>query len=509
MRLLKSALLATAAIVCAAPAFAQKSQDTLRVSINNPFVQLSSYNLPLDEAAVFYSEVYEKLLNYDEHTQKYVPSLAKSWKQIDDQTLEFELRDDIKWHNGKTFDANDVKVTLEYLIDPKSKITYAPRYTWVKSVEVLSPTKFRIHEVEPVATALAQLAYRFYIWNGDLLSKAEDKDDYGRVSPVGTGIFKVAQLDKNKGILVERYDGFNTSPNRKAQAKRVHGIPMPDRQTQTAQLMTGGLDLARNVSPDAAKSLAENPNLKVTYIDSNNLFYVALDSQDLSGNKALSDIRVRKAIHMAINREEIIKYIVPGGDVAEHINADCFKATIACDYSVLPPKYDPAGAKKLLAEAGYPNGFDLDYLVFAPNKPIGEAIAGDLFKVGIRTNVQPADIGLYRRLQGDGKLQAWSILFPTGSFPDAGNIFGVLFTGPAMKYYNDPVIEKAMKDGEAEADADKRKAIYKVAFNRINEMAYHLPISSIPNVYVHSKDVKITKNPYSGGENYAGDYGWN
>ncbi len=505
---LKSLFLATAATIAALPAMAQKAQDTIRVAINNPFVSLSSYNLPLDEAAVFYSEVYEKLLNYDEHAQKYVPGLAKSWTKIDDQTVEFELRDDIKFHNGKKFDANDVKATIDYLIDPKSKITYAPRYTWVKSVEVLSPTKFRIHETEPTATDLAQLAYRFYIWNGELLNKAEDKDDYGRLTPVGTGIFKVNQLDKNKGILVERYDAFNTSPNKKAQAKRIHGIPMPDRQTQTAELMTGGLDLARNVNPDSAKALAENPNLKITYVDSNNLFYVALDSQNLSGNKALSDIRVRKAVGMAVNREEIIKYIVPGGDVAERINADCFKATIACDYSVLPPKYDPEGAKKLLAEAGYPNGFELDYLVFAPNKPIGEAIAGDLRKVGIRASVQAADIGLYRRLQGDGKLQAWSILFPTGSFPDAGNIFGVLFTGPAMKYFNDPVIEKAMKDGEAEADAQKRKAIYKVAFDRINEMAYHLPISSIPNVYVHSKDVKITRNPFSGGENYAGDYAW-
>ena len=442
MRSLKFTLFAMAAALSASPALAQKSQDTLRVSVNNPFVALSSYNLPLDEAAVFYSEVYEKLLNYDEHSQKYVPALAKSWKQIDDSTIEFELRDDIKFHDGKKFDASDVKETIEYISDPKSKITYAPRYTWVKSVEILSPTKLRIHEIEPTATALAQLAYRFYIWNGAVLSKAQDKDDYGRVSPIGTGIFKVNQLDKNKGIIVERYDAFNTTPNRNAQAKRVHGIPMPDRQTQTAELMTGGLDLARNVSPDAAKSLAENPNLKVTYIDSNNLFYVALDSQNLSGNKALSDIRVRKAISMAVNREQIIKYIVPGGDVAEHINADCFKATIACDYSVQPPKYDPEGAKKLLAEAGYPNGFDLDYLVFAPNKPIGEAIAGDLRKVGVRATVQPADIALYRRLQGEGKLQAWSILFPTGSFPDAGNIFGVLFTGPAMKYFNDPIIEK-------------------------------------------------------------------
>ena len=123
--------------------------------------------------------------------------------------------------------------------------------------------------------------------------------------------------------------------------------------------------------------------------------------------------------------------------------------------------------------------------------------------------MEAADINLYRRKQGDGKLQAWSILFPTGSYPDAGNIFSVLFTGPAMKYFQDDVIEKAMRDGEAEFDADKRAAIYKVAFDRINEQAYHLPVSSIPTVYVHGKDVKITKNPYSAGENYAGDYAWN
>ena len=92
MRLLKSALLATAAMICAAPAFAQKAQDTIRVAINNPFVALSSYNLPLDEASVFYSEVYERLVYFDERTQKYVPALAKSWKRIDNRTIELPRR---------------------------------------------------------------------------------------------------------------------------------------------------------------------------------------------------------------------------------------------------------------------------------------------------------------------------------------------------------------------------------------------------------------------------------
>jgi len=317
-------------------------------------------------------------------------------------------------------------------------------------------------------------------------------------------------MDKNKGITVERWGQYNTLPDyKKGNVKRWHGVPMPDRQTQAAQLMTGGVELLRNVSPDQAKAMVANPNIRSTFVPSPNLFYLALDSQNLSGNKALSDPRVRKAIHMAIDREQIIKYIIPGGEVAEHIQADCFKATIACAYSVLPPKFDPAGAKKLLAEAGYPDGFDLHYLVFAPNKPIGEAIAGELHKIGIRVSLQAADISLYRRLQGDGKLQAWSILFPTGSYPDAGNIFSVLFTGPAMKYFNDPVIADAMVKGEAEFDIEKRTEIYKKAFDRINEMHYHLPISSVPTVYVHGKDVKVNSNTLSAGETYVVDYAWN
>jgi ABC-type transport system substrate-binding protein len=119
------------------------------------------------------------------------------------------------------------------------------------------------------------------------------------------------------------------------------------------------------------------------------------------------------------------------------------------------------------------------------------------------------DISLYRRLQGDNKLEAWSSLFPTGSYPDSGNVFSVLFTGPAMKYFNDDVIADAMAKGEAEFDPEKRTEIYARAYNRINEINYHLPISSVPTVYVHSKDVRIKTNSLSAGENYIIDYVWN
>jgi len=505
----KVVLLAAAATLSVAPAFAQKAQDTLRIAINNPFAVLSNYDLPVDESSIFTRDVYDHLLYYDERAQKYVPGLAKSWTRIDDTTIDYEIRDDIKFHNGDALDASDIKATMDYAIDPKSKITFVANYNWVKEVEQLGPYKLRVRSREVQSTDLAHMAYRFQIFDGKLLGKLQDRADYGRLSPVGSGVYKVTQLDPNKGITVERYDGYNTTPERKkAGIKKIHGIPLPDRQTQAAQMMVGGVDLLRNVEPELAKALSANPNIQTTYVPELNLFYFALDSQNLSGNKALSDIRVRKAIHMGINADEIIKHIVPGGHVAEKLYADCFKATIACKYNVKPAAYDPEGAKKLLAEAGYPNGIDLHYVVYAANKNIGEAVAGELYKIGVRVTVQATDISLYRRMLSDGKLQAWSILYPTGLFPDASGIMNVLFTGPAMKYYNDPIIAQATADGVKEFDPAKRADIYAKAFDRINEMAYHFPLSSVPTVYVHTKDVAIKDNPFSAGQTFVSDYVW-
>lgn len=504
---LKWVIAGIAASLAVQPALAQKSQDTLRLAIISPFAILSQYDLPHEESGMFHRDIYEFLLKYDEHNKKFVPALAKSWKRIDDKTLEFELRNDVKFHNGNAFDAADVKATVDYIIDPKSKITYASRYNWVKQVEVLGPHKIRVHAQEPIATDLNNLAYRFQIWDGEALGRLSDRADYGRVSPVGTGLYKVVNYDR-QGITVERNESYNTIQGAKAPIKRIRGIFMPDRDTQIAQLLTGGIDWIRGATPDAAKHLKENPNLDVSYVASPTFVYLALDSQNLSGNKALSDPRVREAMHMAIDREAIIKHIVPGGEVAEHVQGLCFEKTIGCDYSVMPPKHDPAAAKKLLAEAGYPNGFDMEYMVFAPARAIAEAVSGDLLRIGVRAKITIADLGLYRKRQGEGKLEGWSILFPTGSYPDIGNIFSVFFSETAFKYYNDPIITEAYDKGEAEFDPVKRTAIYKKALDRINEMHYILPISSVPVLHVHTKDAKVSTNMLSAGETYISDFEW-
>lgn len=509
----KSALLATLAVpgvaaLMASPAGAQKSKDTIRLAINNPFIVLSPYHNPLDEAGNFFRVTHESLIAIDEHKQKIVPQLAKAWRRINPTTLEFDLRDDVKFHNGNAFNADDVVATINYIKDPKVKLRFKGRFSWVKEVQKLGPYKVRIIAKKPNATDLTTIAYRFKMLDGETQNSLVNKADYGRLTPVGTGPYKVVQLDRTKGIIVERVDGYNVNPAYgRAPVKRIHGIPIPDRQTQIAQILTGGIDMIRNVPPDAAKRLKAAGKAEVTALNSGAFIFLGLDAVGRGPNKILKDVRVRRAIYKAINRDELIKHIVPGGEVAEKLKGLCFDFNVGCKFDNSFPGYDPEGAKKLLAEAGYPNGFDLHYDVYSPIKEVGQAIAGELRKVGIRTTVQTVTLGTFRSKQGQSKVEAWSVFLPTSSHPDVGNVLNVFFSG-RRDYAKDPVIAEAMRLGRSEFDPDKRAAIYQKALERNNEMHYMLAVSSLPTVYAHSKDIRIGRGLLSAREAHISDYFW-
>lgn len=511
--IMRFALIGAAALACAAvsPAAAQKAKDTLRLGLNDPFVILSPYQGGGDEASNFSRSVYETLIVFDERNKKWIPSLAKSWNRIDNRTLEFELRTDVVFHNGAKFDADDVVNMVNYLKDPVSKINFKQRFLLIEKAEKLGPYKVRIVYAEPTATDMANLAYRYFFFDGETMSKHEDRDDYGRLTPIGTGPMKVAVLDKNRGVVVEAIDKHHGDKSYfRAGMKRVHGVPLPDRQTQIAQMLTGGIEMIRNASPDDTRELSGNPNLEVTYSAVLNLYYLGFDVRGKSGINVFGDERVRRALWMAIDRESIVKYIVPGGDkVAEMSQALCFKTTTPdCKPTVHLPKFDPEGAKKLLAEAGYPNGIEYTYTVTAPHRAIAEAIAGSLLKANIRASVRPVPLSVYRKEQVEGKLNAWSTVFPTGGFPDASNNLDTLILGHFDQYYGDEDLKKFLEDGRSEFDEKKRADIYHQAYDMVNRKSYLYPLSSIPNAYVHTKEVRILDNPYMAGETSVTDYVW-
>ncbi len=505
---LVTAAAAGALAFVAGSAAAQKANDTIKITIQEGFPALDPYNYPSNEAGQWSRDIYGRLTVYDEHKGQMIGELAKSWKKIDDRTIEFELRDDINFSSGNKFTADDVKYTLEYVKDPALNIRFKQRYTWYENLEVLSPTKVRLRAIEPRADDLELLAYRSIMFDKTIHEKLEDKATYGRTTASSTGAYKLVSIDRVGNLQITRNDEtVKKFPHLRAPIKNIVGVPIPDRQTQIAQLLTGGVNVLSKASPDMLVELAKNPNLAQTAFSTRMLVFMTMDAAGRSDNKILTDVRIRQAVFKAIDREKIIKNFIPGADIAIRPDGIGFHDNIGYASSGKFIGYDPAGAKKLLAEAGYPNGFDIELGAYIPYKEITEAIAGDLRKVGIRASVNPLAQSVYVKLRGDGKLTTLVMEYPTFSQPNMINTMDLLFGGD-RDYANDPLIKNVYDAGPKILDDKKRAELYRQAVDRINEQAFIYPLSEMPAVYVHSKDVEIKAGMTSITEIRPGDYFW-
>jgi peptide/nickel transport system substrate-binding protein len=282
---------------------------------------------------------------------------------------------------------------------------------------------------------------------------------------------------------------------------------MPDRQTQKAQLFTCGIDVMRDITADDSRLLAQQPGVSITATASKQILYITMDAAGRSASKALTDIRVRQAIIMAIDRESLINTYIPGGKSAERPNSICFKATTGCAPTTKPLSYDPGTAKRLLTEAGYGGGLKFTLHVYQPIKAVGEAIAGDLRKVGINVKIQPLKLQTYVRLRGQGKFTAFVGKYPTSAQPDVDNMLNFFF-GANRDYYNDPIFKKARSDGATEFNVAKRTAIYQDALDQVNRKSYIFPVTENPIVFAHTKEILIKKNQVAADDTRLSEFFW-
>jgi peptide/nickel transport system substrate-binding protein len=500
-------ILATGLLVAAAttPAFAQKSKDTMRIALAEALPVIDSYYSNSNDGSFYYREVYEPLVRYDDGIGKFTPALAKSWKQIDDKTVEFELRDNVKFHNGKLFTADDVVYMNTWRADPKLRITAASRLQWIAKTEKLGPYTVRVISHEPTAPALNLLAANMFYYDSDIHSKLKEKADYGK-TPIGTGAIKVTRFDPNSQILhVERFEEFNHGV--KPVWKYAEGVPIPDREAQTAHMIAGTIDVMRVANKSQYDDLPKIPNL-VGY-SRNQLTHLELylDARDRAKLPALNDVRVRRAIFMAIDRAELAKHIVPGE--AHVVDGYCEPVMFACpDFGLKQRPYDPAAARKLLEEAGYKDGFDMEIVTRALSREAGIAVAGMLRKIGIRANVQHVTMGVYRDRRNEGSIQAVVADTPIGNMPDTSNVFRLYFGSHGSSFADDKQMFAWEQEGLTTIDEAKRKAIYQKMSQKLFDDAYILPISSWPDTFVHNKDVKIEKRTWSGSRVSIMDLGW-
>ncbi len=499
---------ALAACLAATSAQAQKSKDTLVLATQDPFAIIDSYIQPDVEVAQFSGAVYGKLIQYNENTGEFIPELAKSWTRIDDRTIDFDLRDDVVYHSGNKFSADDIVYTIDYLLDPNVKLRFKGRYTWVKSAEKLGPYKVRVTLHEPVAVDLFNYAYSFYMYDSVLHKSYAEKADYGRKTPSGTGAYRILSVDGTNGVVAERFDpAVKAFKHLRAPIKTVRSVPVPDRQTQMAKIITGEVNVVTNITEDMAKQLSNVKSVEITPTPSKRLMYITLDARGRSGNNLFKDLRVRQAFIKAIPRDQIAKNFVAGYQIAEVPNSVCFKKNAGCDPTTKPLGYDPEGAKKLLAEAGYPNGVDMTFSVYEPFRHVAEAVVGEVRKVGFRATLDSMPLIVYTARRAKGELTTLLAAYPTFTQPNVENLLDFFFANE-RDYTGDPMFLAALKKGLSEPDLAKRTAIYRPALDRVNQQAYIYPMIEQPLVVAHTADVKILPGVFRVAETHVDDYTW-
>jgi peptide/nickel transport system substrate-binding protein len=487
-----AAVLAVAAVCAIQPAAAQKSKDTLRMPIGQAESILDPYLSPGTFHYIWAPAVYDGLLAFDPTKVAFVPQLAKSWSQPDPTVYEFEVRDDVKWHDGQAFSVDDVVYTIGYLIDPKVNLRYKANWAWIKSVEKIGPNKVRITAKHPVPDGMMWLASSTPIYPKHLHEPLADKQDFG-AKPIGTGPYHITKMDKNTGIFAEKFASFTATPMKPAAAiGKLVAEPIPDPGTQAAKLMTGEADAVRDLPVEQALALAQTGRFDVTLSPPTlGYTFLGIPTAGWQRVKALGDVRVRTAIAKAIDRKALLN--VQFGALAkgmEPVEALCSKEQLGCGYTKLTPEYDPAGAKKLLAEAGYPDGFDVVISTFPQNATEATAVSGMLRAVGIRASVRTHPIANRVKMLADGQIDIGYYGWSGGSvFEVSGQIARHFQT----KEYEDPDLTKMADDTMLLMnDAERRKAVAAV-FDYTTDHAYAFPM--LPNrvAFTHTKELQLTQ----------------
>ena len=469
---------------------ANKANDTLGMAYEQAPENIDPYFNNVRIGVIIGANVWDTLLYRDPVTNEYKGQLAKSWKQIDDRTLEFELREGVKFHNGEEFDADSVVYTLNYVANPENKATTQQNVRWIDKVEKLDKFKVRIISKGPFPAAIDYLATTLPIYPAKYYSEVGPAGMNAK--PVGSGPYKITEYIPGKSVSMERFaDYFKDSPKAQPKISKVKIRFIPDRQTQMAEVMSGGEDFIMHVPKDQAENLKTLPNLQVVSGNTMRIVFLQMNILEGSPSPELKDIRVRKAIAHAIDREAILKNIVGGGEL---INTICTPSQVGCSSDgATIYKYDPALSKKLLAEAGFPNGLSLEFMAYRERNQT-EAMINYLQAVGIKAKLNFMQYAAMRDQVRANKSALSHQTWGSNLVNDTSASTPVYFGGGGDDVARDPEVIALLNKADHIIDPAARKAMYNKALVMISEKAYAVPLWSLPVYYVANKDVNF--KPY-------------
>ena len=508
-RLTRLAVAALAALVLPLAGFAKDREVAIGLQAAITSIDPHFHNLSPNNSMLLH--IFESLVARDPNG-KLVPSLATSWRAIDDLTWEIKLRRNVKWHDGSPFTAEDVVFTLKRIPTvPNSPSSFSTFTKSIVDVKVVDPYTLVLKTATPNVLLPSDLA-AFSIVSKLHGEKATTADYNSGKAAIGTGPYKFAGYVPNQSVTLTANYGHwaGEQPWDKVTFKILSNSA-----ARVAALLSGDVQMIETVptsdiarfSKDPRFVLADKVSNRVIYVhlwqwsDKSPPFVTSKDGKPLEHNP-FKDPRVRKALSMAINREAIAERIMEKKAVpASQLLADSFFGT---SKKLKPQKYDPEGAKKLLAEAGYPNGFALTIHGtnnrYINDDKIAQAIAQFYTRAGIDAKVETMPSSVYFNKATAGEYGYMLLGWGTESNEQGSGLRSLLATRDPDKgmgvnnrgHYSNPAVDQQLSQALVTMDEKKREAlIQQAAETAMNDTAL-IPIHYEVSTWATAKGLRYS-----------------
>jgi peptide/nickel transport system substrate-binding protein len=378
------------------------------------------------------------------------PSLAESWTLSPDQrTYEFKLRQGVKFHNGDPFTAEDVKFSF---LRAKSSRVLKER---VRDVEIVDAHRVRFHLHEPFPDFMAFYGTLATASSWVVPKKYLEKvgDDGFKKAPVGLGPYKFVSNNPGIEIVMEANESYwRKMPS----VKRLVFKSVPEPTTRAAMLKKGEVDVAYLLDTPTAQELQRDPNIKLAFSGAIGIHF--LDFFDQWDPKSpWHDRRVRLAANYAIDRKALNEAENLG---ASRLTGGMVPRKFEFALPLEPYPYDPAKAKQLLAEAGYPNGFDAgDFYPYPPYFSLGEGVAANLAAVGIRTKIHTMERAAFQKAWLSKKLKGVCACIHAPYGNAATRMAQFVPAEGDFSHGADPDVDALFRQQARETDRKKREAM--------------------------------------------------
>ncbi|MEM7693495.1 MAG: ABC transporter substrate-binding protein [Pseudomonadota bacterium] len=521
MTLLRPTRLVAAAALIALPQLALA--DTLTVGVRAGPDSIDPHFSALGPNSDALKHIYDPLVGTAADLQL-EPALATAWEAVDEDTWEFKLREGVTFHDGSAFTAEDVKFSIERIPNVAGPTTTEIYVRRVADVEIIDDHTIHIHTDGPAAT-LPYDFVRLFIVSSDAAadySTAETSAEgfNSGTAAIGTGPFKFVEYRPQESITLERFDEYWRGAS---DWETVVRREIPDDASRLAALKAGDVDVINYVSSADYLALENDSDIETFIGDSVYVMNLQLDQRDQTprvrakGGDVLAenpfkDARVRAAIDLAIDRETMVEIVLEGlGTPANQMMPAGF---FGFSDKIPEKPYDPDQAKALLAEAGFPDGFEMDLFCTNDRLPgdgaICEALGQMFAQIGIDTDVNAISRTVYfpaqARKEYSAFMNGWGTLtgeasYTLGSLAHSPNEEAKMGAFNRIEYEN-PEVDRLMQAGTQEADPDKRRALFEEAMElTVADQAY-ISIVVLQTVWAGNAD-KVVVTPRADEETLA------